>query len=100
MKIESTDQDIRNLLSSGYFRIPQFQRPYSWTRENIHDLREVAAPKTDSNGDAMTGTAFDCASCRHYFPQGDGGKTGGMCELCFDAALLRGHEQVTTSQKT
>jgi hypothetical protein len=62
--------------------------------------REVAAPKTDSNGDAMTGTTFDCASCRHHFPQGDGGKTGGMCELCFDAALLRGHEQVTTSQKT
>jgi hypothetical protein len=38
MKIESTDQDIRNLLSSGYYRIPRFQRPYSWTRENIQDF--------------------------------------------------------------
>src|SRR5438874_2173930 len=37
MKIESTDQDIRNVLSSGYYRIPRFQRPYSWTRENIQD---------------------------------------------------------------
>ena len=38
MKIESTDQDIRNLLSSGYYRIPRFQRPYSWSRENIQDF--------------------------------------------------------------
>ena len=38
MKIESTDQDIRTLLASGYYRIPRFQRPYSWTRENIQDF--------------------------------------------------------------
>lgn len=38
MKIESRDQDIRELLSSGYFRIPRFQRPYSWTPENIQDF--------------------------------------------------------------
>ncbi len=38
MKIESTDQDIRNLLSGGYYRVPRFQRPYSWTRENIQDF--------------------------------------------------------------
>lgn len=38
MKIESTDQDIRTLLSSGYYRIPRFQRPYSWDRENIQEF--------------------------------------------------------------
>ena len=38
MKIESLDQDIRTLLSSAYYRIPRFQRPYSWTRENIQDF--------------------------------------------------------------
>ena len=38
MKIESRDQDIRTLLSSGYYRIPRFQRPYSWTRENIQEF--------------------------------------------------------------
>ena len=43
MKIESTDQDIRNLLSSGYYRIPRFQRPYSWTSENIQDFWEDVA---------------------------------------------------------
>lgn len=38
MKIESTDQDIRTLLSSAYYRIPRFQRPYSWDRENIQEF--------------------------------------------------------------
>ena len=38
MKIESHDQEIRTLLSSGYYRIPRFQRPYSWTRENIQEF--------------------------------------------------------------
>ncbi len=38
MKIESLDQDVRTLLSSGYYRIPRFQRPYSWTRENLQDF--------------------------------------------------------------
>jgi uncharacterized protein with ParB-like and HNH nuclease domain len=38
MKIESTDQDIRTMLSSAYYRIPRFQRPYSWERENIQEF--------------------------------------------------------------
>jgi len=38
MKIESHDQDVRTMLSSGYFKIPRFQRPYSWDRENIQDF--------------------------------------------------------------
>lgn len=38
MKIESVDQDIRTLLSNGYYTIPRFQRPYSWEQENIQDI--------------------------------------------------------------
>jgi uncharacterized protein with ParB-like and HNH nuclease domain len=38
MKIESLDQDIRTVLASAYYHIPRFQRPYSWTRENIQDF--------------------------------------------------------------
>ena len=38
MKIESTDQDIRTLLSSAYYRIPRFQRPYSWDLENVEEF--------------------------------------------------------------
>jgi DNA-directed RNA polymerase subunit RPC12/RpoP len=46
-----------------------------------------------SNGYAATGADFDCASCGHNFPQGDGGETGGMCERCFDFELRNAHEE-------
>lgn len=38
MKIESTDLDIRTMLSSAYYKIPRFQRPYSWDAENIQEF--------------------------------------------------------------
>ena len=53
MKIESTDQDIRTLLSSGYYKIPRFQRPYSWDRENIQDFWDDVV--RDGGGDYFIG---------------------------------------------
>lgn len=38
MKIESRDTSIGDLLNSGYYVIPRFQRPYSWDSENISDF--------------------------------------------------------------
>jgi len=39
MKIQSFDKEIRDILSSNhYFRIPRFQRPYSWDEENIEEF--------------------------------------------------------------
>ena len=38
MKINSIDKDIKSLLSANYYRIPRFQRPYSWDRENISEF--------------------------------------------------------------
>lgn len=38
MKIESSDQTIEDLLKSGYYVIPRFQRPYSWDAENITEF--------------------------------------------------------------
>src|SRR5947209_16055653 len=29
---------MKTILESGYYRIPRFQRPYSWERENIEDF--------------------------------------------------------------
>lgn len=40
MKIESEDIDVESLLTGRSFRIPRFQRPYSWDDENIQDLWE------------------------------------------------------------
>lgn len=38
MKIESHDRSIGDLLTSGYYVIPRFQRPYSWDSENVAEF--------------------------------------------------------------
>ena len=39
MKISfSGDKSIRDILGSHFFKIPRFQRPYSWDRENVEDF--------------------------------------------------------------
>lgn len=39
MNITSLEQtDLKRLLQSSFFRIPRFQRPYSWDRGNIEDF--------------------------------------------------------------
>jgi transposase-like protein len=50
------------------------------------------------NGPAVAAADFDCPSCGHHFLQGDGGRTGGMCEPCFDAELQKAREQVAKTQ--
>ena len=46
MKIESTDLSIERLLTSNYFVIPRFQRPYSWDEDNIEDFWNDVAGTT------------------------------------------------------
>jgi uncharacterized protein with ParB-like and HNH nuclease domain len=38
MKIESYDSTLDQLLTMGYFKIPRFQRPYSWERAEVEDF--------------------------------------------------------------
>ncbi|XGW00104.1 MAG: DUF262 domain-containing protein [Leptolyngbya sp. BL-A-14] len=38
MKIEANDKEIQDIFSLGYFKIPRFQRPYSWTEEEVNDF--------------------------------------------------------------
>ncbi|MDJ0728694.1 MAG: DUF262 domain-containing HNH endonuclease family protein [Crocosphaera sp.] len=35
MKIEANDKEVQDIFSLGYFKIPRFQRPYSWTEEEV-----------------------------------------------------------------
>ena len=38
MKIESLDRSVQQFLSTGYYRIPRFQRPYSWGPEQLEEF--------------------------------------------------------------
>jgi uncharacterized protein with ParB-like and HNH nuclease domain len=49
MKIRSIDKDIKDVLESGFYRIPRFQRPYSWDRENIEDFWNDVVVNADAD---------------------------------------------------
>ena len=38
MKIESQDRTVDELLNAAYFKVPRFQRPYSWERAEVEDF--------------------------------------------------------------
>ena len=38
MKIRSVDKSMNDILKGAFYKIPRFQRPYSWERENIEDF--------------------------------------------------------------
>jgi len=49
LKIRSFDRDINDILKGGFFKIPRFQRPYSWDRENIDDFWNDIVVNSDSD---------------------------------------------------
>ena len=38
MIIKPSDKTIKGLLEGGFYKIPRFQRPYSWDQENVDDF--------------------------------------------------------------
>jgi uncharacterized protein with ParB-like and HNH nuclease domain len=47
MDIKPVDQTVKTLLESFFYRIPRFQRPYSWDRENVADFWNDAISSQD-----------------------------------------------------
>ncbi len=38
MKIDSADREVKEILTSGFYQVPRFQRPYSWDLENVGEF--------------------------------------------------------------
>jgi len=70
MKIESTDKDVRSILQSGYYRIPRFQRPYSWEKDHILDFWTDII--IDSEDDYFIGSMVVYKQEKGYFGIVDG----------------------------
>jgi uncharacterized protein with ParB-like and HNH nuclease domain len=47
MHIKPVDRTISQLLEAGFYKIPRFQRPYSWDKENVDDLWTDAIASDD-----------------------------------------------------
>lgn len=54
MKIESSDKSIDEILNLGYYKIPRFQRAFSWEKEQIEDF--WADVIVDNEGDYFIGS--------------------------------------------
>ena len=54
MKIDSSDRNIQQILSSNYYKVPRFQRPYSWDKDNVSEFWQDAI--IDSEGDYFIGS--------------------------------------------
>ena len=48
MKITCLDKQVVQLLKESFYRIPRFQRPYSWDRSNIEDFWNDAIKENDA----------------------------------------------------
>lgn len=49
MKIEAQDKEIQELLRGTFFKIPRFQRAYSWESEEIEDFWNDIVENQDAN---------------------------------------------------
>ena len=70
MKIEARDQDVQEIFSLGYFKIPRFQRPYSWTDEEVDDFWEDVINRAD--GDYFIGAMVVYQTKKQYYGIVDG----------------------------
>ncbi|MGC2618549.1 MAG: DUF262 domain-containing HNH endonuclease family protein [Acidobacteriaceae bacterium] len=48
MKISCIDKEVGKLLGESFFRIPRFQRPYSWDRVNVEDFWQDTVADSES----------------------------------------------------
>lgn len=48
MKITCIDKDVKTVLQSGFYRIPRFQRPYLWEKEQVEDFWNDTIASTES----------------------------------------------------
>lgn len=49
MKIDSQDKNLHQIFTSNYFKVPRFQRPYSWEKDNVAEFWQDAIVDSDSD---------------------------------------------------
>lgn len=70
MKIDASDKEIQDIFSLGYFRIPRFQRPYSWERDEVENFWDDVV--LDQSADYFIGSMVVYQQNKPYFGIVDG----------------------------
>jgi len=81
MDIKPSDRDVKQILQSGYYLIPRFQRPYSWDIENISEYWDDTIKELD--GDYFIGSMVV-----YKTPSGDFGVVDGQQRLATIMMIL------------
>ena len=70
MKIEANDKEIQDIFSLGYFKIPRFQRPYSWEVDEVESFWNDVVKENPEN--YFIGSMVVYQSKKPYFGIVDG----------------------------
>jgi len=70
LKIEADDKEIQDIFSLGYFKIPRFQRPYSWELDEVESFWNDITSEADNN--YFIGSMVVYQTKRPYFGIVDG----------------------------
>ena len=70
MKIDSKDRDVQDILASSFYKVPRFQRPYRWEKDNVIDFWQDTI--MDSKGDYFIGAMVGYKLKENFFGIVDG----------------------------
>lgn len=70
MKIKCIDKEVKDILESAYYKIPRFQRPYLWDRENVEEFWSDSV--VEENGEHFIGSIVVYKSKDEFYGVVDG----------------------------
>lgn len=82
MKIQCIDRDVRQILESGIYVIPRFQRPYSWDRDNVEEFWSDSISEIKSDYFIGAFVAYAISSSLHGIVDGQQRLTTITIALC------------------
>lgn len=62
LKITCVDKELKNILSSSFYKIPRFQRPYLWEKEQVEDFWNDAIANSDPDYFIGSMVVFDAGN--------------------------------------
>jgi uncharacterized protein with ParB-like and HNH nuclease domain len=97
MKIQCVERDVRQILESGTYLIPRFQRPFSWDRENVEEFWVDSTAEVKSDYFIGAFVTYNISSSSYGLVDGQQRLTTITIALCAirDKFIDLGHEALS-----